>query len=66
MMSYLIFSYLIILSDLVLVLQDCKMELSDEDGHRCFPLNDQLLCHACHLKHIQPGGSAPVAASYQL
>lgn len=44
-------------------LQDCKMELNDEEGHRCYPLNGHLLCHSCHLKHIQPGRSSSVAAA---
>ncbi|XP_029359217.1 LIM domain-containing protein 1 [Echeneis naucrates] len=45
--------------------EDCKMELNDEEGHRCYPLNGQLLCHSCHLKHIEPGGAAAItAASY--
>uniref|UniRef100_A0A8D0GED7 LIM domain-containing protein 1 n=1 Tax=Sphenodon punctatus TaxID=8508 RepID=A0A8D0GED7_SPHPU len=43
--------------------EDCGMELNDEDGHRCYPLEDHLLCHSCHLKQIEKGTSP--AAVYQ-
>ncbi|KAK1173455.1 LIM domain-containing protein 1-like isoform X2 [Acipenser oxyrinchus oxyrinchus] len=43
--------------------EDCKMELNDEDGHRCFPLDGHLLCHSCHLKHIDSG--TPPSSVYQ-
>ncbi|XP_077577495.1 LIM domains containing 1a isoform X1 [Stigmatopora nigra] len=43
--------------------EDCKMELNDEEGHRCYPLNGHLLCHSCHLKHIEPGSPSSLASS---
>ncbi|NXU54241.1 LIMD1 protein, partial [Turnix velox] len=43
--------------------EDCGLELNDEDGHRCYPLDEHLLCHSCHLKHIE-NGTTP-AAGYQ-
>uniref|UniRef100_A0A8C6K2T5 LIM domain-containing protein 1 n=1 Tax=Melopsittacus undulatus TaxID=13146 RepID=A0A8C6K2T5_MELUD len=43
--------------------EDCGLELNDEDGHRCYPLDEHLLCHSCHLKHIE-NGTMP-AAAYQ-
>lgn len=42
--------------------EDCGMELNDEDGHRCYPLDEHLLCHSCHLKHIEKG---PTPTSYR-
>ncbi|NXH13695.1 LIMD1 protein, partial [Bucco capensis] len=44
--------------------EDCGMELSDEDGHRCYPLDEHLLCHSCHLKHIE-NSTTPAAAYHQ-
>uniref|UniRef100_A0AAQ4QDH9 LIM domain-containing protein 1 n=1 Tax=Gasterosteus aculeatus aculeatus TaxID=481459 RepID=A0AAQ4QDH9_GASAC len=41
----------------------CAMELNDEEGHRCYPLNGHLLCHSCHLKHTEPGCPSLVAAA---
>lgn len=43
--------------------EECKMELNDEEGHRCYPLNGHLLCHSCHLKNIEPGSSSSIPAS---
>ncbi|XP_041454423.1 LIM domain-containing protein 1-like isoform X2 [Lytechinus variegatus] len=33
---------------------DCNLQLSDEDGHRCYPLTDKLLCYNCHVARISP------------
>lgn len=32
--------------------EECGMELNDEEDHRCYPFDGHLLCHTCHLKHI--------------
>ncbi|XP_037704932.1 LIM domain-containing protein 1 isoform X1 [Choloepus didactylus] len=38
--------------------EDCGLELNDEDGRRCYPLEDHLFCHSCHVKRLQKGPSS--------
>lgn len=37
--------------------EDCGLELNDEDGHRCYPLEDHLFCQPCHVKRLEKGPS---------
>ncbi|XP_029773961.1 LIM domain-containing protein 1 [Suricata suricatta] len=37
--------------------EDCGLELNDEDGHRCYPLEDHLFCHTCHVKRLEKSPS---------
>lgn len=37
--------------------EDCGLELNDEDGHRCYPLEDRLFCQPCHVKRLDKGPS---------
>ncbi|XP_030892586.1 LIM domain-containing protein 1 [Leptonychotes weddellii] len=38
--------------------EDCGLELNDEDGHRCYPLEDHLFCHSCHVKRLEQSPSS--------
>ncbi|KAF0875077.1 LIM domain-containing protein 1 isoform X1 [Crocuta crocuta] len=37
--------------------EGCGLELNDEDGHRCYPLEDHLFCHSCHVKRLEKSPS---------
>jgi hypothetical protein len=32
---------------------DCGMQLTDDPGKRCYPLNNTILCYTCHLKRLK-------------
>ncbi|XP_054450648.1 LIM domain-containing protein 1 isoform X2 [Pteronotus mesoamericanus] len=38
--------------------EDCGLELNDEDGRRCYPLEDHLFCQSCHVKRLEKGPSS--------
>lgn len=46
--------------------QDCGLQLNDEEGHRCYPLESHLLCHGCHIHRLQSKVPAHPPPSYPL
>lgn len=57
--------FVLLLLDIFVLFQDCGLEFNDEDGYRCYLLEDYLFCYFCYVKRLEKGFSFIVFYQYR-